>query len=254
MLTDTHCHLYYKDLKKDIHNVIKRASDSGVDKFVCVSTNLNDAQECVELAENFKPIWATAGIHPHDAKNAPIKFEDELKILLNNKKIVAVGEIGLDYFRGLTDQNIQKKYFRKQLEIAIEMKLPIVFHNREADKDIISTLSDFPNLKGVAHCFSSTIETAEKLIELGFLISFSGNLTFKNSQLPEVASKIPLSSLLVETDSPYLSPVPFRGKPNEPARVRYVAEKLADIHNCSLETIAKRTSENAQKLFKFPIR
>jgi TatD DNase family protein len=134
------------------------------------------------------------------------------------------------------------------------MKLPIVFHNREADKDIISTLSDFPNLKGVAHCFSSTIETAEKLIELGFLISFSGNLTFKNSQLPEVASKIPLSSLLVETDSPYLSPVPFRGKPNEPARVRYVAEKLADIHNCSLETIAKRTSENAQKLFKFSIR
>ena len=251
MLTDTHCHLFYEDLKNDIHNVIKRASDLGVSRFVCVSTNLNDAQECIELAEKFKPIWATAGIHPHDAKSAPIKFEDKLKALLNNKKIVAVGEIGLDYFRGITDQKIQKKYFRKQLKIAIEMNLPIVFHNREADEDIISILSDFPSLKGVAHCFSSTIETAEKLIELGFLISFSGNLTFKNSKLPEVASKIPLSSLLVETDSPYLSPVPFRGKPNEPARARYVAEKLADIHNCSVEKIANKTSENALKLFKF---
>ena len=251
MLTDTHCHLFYEDLKNDIHNVIKRASDLGVNKFVCVSTNLNDAQECIELAEKFKPIWATAGIHPHDTKSAPINFEDKLKTLLNNKKIVAVGEIGLDYFRGITDQKIQKKYFRKQLKIATEMNLPIVFHNREADKDIISILSDFPSLKGVAHCFSSTIETAEKLIELGFLISFSGNLTFKNSKLPEVASRIPLSSLLVETDSPYLSPVPFRGKPNEPARTRYVAEKLADIHNCSVEKIANKTSENALKLFKF---
>ena len=130
------------------------------------------------------------------------------------------------------------------------MDLPIVFHNREADEDIISILSDFPGLKGVAHCFSSTIETAEKLIELGFLISFSGNLTFKNSKLPEVASKISLRNLLVETDSPYLSPTPFRGKPNEPARVRYVAEKLAAINNCTLEEVAKRTSENAIKLFK----
>lgn len=249
MLIDTHCHLYYEDLKNDIYNVINRASDLGVNKFICVSTNLNDAEECIELAKNFEPIWATAGIHPHDAKSAPIKFENKLKSLLNNKKIVAVGEIGLDYFRGLTDQKIQKKYFRKQLEIAAEMGLPIVFHNREADEDIISILSDFPGLKGVAHCFSSTIETAEKLIELGFLISFSGNLTFKNSKLPEVASKISLSNLLVETDSPYLSPTPFRGKPNEPARVRYVAEKLADINNCTLEEVAKRTSENAIKLF-----
>ncbi|MBT5782324.1 MAG: TatD family hydrolase [Candidatus Marinimicrobia bacterium] len=249
MLIDTHCHLYYEDLKNDIYNVINRASDLGVNKFICVSTNLNDAEECIELAKNFEPIWATAGIHPHDAKSAPIKFENKLKSLLNNKKIVAVGEIGLDYFRGLTDQKIQKKYFRKQLEIAAEMDLPIVFHNREADEDIISILSDFPGLKGVAHCFSSTIETAEKLIELGFLISFSGNLTFKNSKLPEVASKISLRNLLVETDSPYLSPTPFRGKPNEPARVRYVAEKLADINNCTLEEVAKRTSENAIKLF-----
>ena len=250
MLIDTHCHLYYEDLKNDIYNVINRASDLGVNKFICVSTNLNDAEECIELAKNFEPIWATAGIHPHDAKSAPIKFENKLKSLLNNKKIVAVGEIGLDYFRGLTDQKIQKKYFRKQLEIAAEMDLPIVFHNREADEDIISILSDFPGLKGGAHCFSSTIETAEKLIELGFLISFSGNLTFKNSKLPEVASKISLRNLLVETDSPYLSPTPFRGKPNEPARVRYVAEKLADINNCTLEEVAKRTSENAIKLFK----
>ena len=127
--------------------------------------------------------------------------------------------------------------------------MPVIFHNRNADEDVLTILSEFPNLRGVAHCFSSTLETAEKFIDLGYYISFSGNLTFKNSSLPNVAKYLPLNRLLVETDSPYLSPEPFRGKSNEPGRTRYVAEKLAEIHNISFESIAKQTTENINKLF-----
>ena len=251
MLIDTHCHLFYDEINNDINNILERAYNSGVDKFICVATNLEDAQKCIDLSEKFNKIWPTAGIHPHDAKNAPHDFEKKLKILLSHKKIVALGEIGLDYFRGERDKKIQKDVFRKQLEIAQELNFPIVFHNRESDKDILSILSEFPSINGVAHCFSSTIETAQELIDMGFYISFSGNLTFKNSHLPDVASQIPLSNLLVETDSPYLSPVPYRGKPNEPSRVRYVAEKLAEIHHVSIKEVAEKTSKNAEKLFKF---
>jgi TatD DNase family protein len=249
MLTDTHCHLFYDDLKNDIKNVLQRAKDLGVERFICVATNLEDAEECLNLANNFDSIWASAGIHPHDAGAAPHGFQEDLKRLLDQEKMIAVGEMGLDYFRNLSDKKKQQKVFRLQIEIAQELKLPIIFHNREADSDLISILSEFPGVLGVAHCFSSTLETAKKLIKMGYYISFSGNLTFKNSHLPMVASELPLENILVETDCPYLSPVPFRGKPNEPGRVRFVAEKLSDIHKMSIEEIARITSDNASRLF-----
>ena len=160
-----------------------------------------------------------------------------------------MGEIGLDYYRNISKPDAQKLIFKEQLELAQEINKPIVFHNRDADKDIINILSDFPDLEGVAHCFSSTYETALELIEMGFYISFSGNLTFKNSHLPEVAKKLPLDRLLVETDSPFLSPVPFRGKTNEPGRTRYVAEKLSEIFNSNINDIASITTANAKSLF-----
>jgi len=168
---------------------------------------------------------------------------------LDNEKIVAVGEMGLDYFRNISNSDTQKIVFKDQLKLAEETNKPIVFHNREADEDIINILSDFPNVIGVAHCFSSSYETAIKLIEMGFYISFSGNLTFKNSHLPEVAKKLPLDRLLVETDSPFLSPVPFRGKTNEPGRTRYVVEKLAEIFDSDIDQIASITTANAKNLF-----
>ena len=157
--------------------------------------------------------------------------------------------MGLDYFRNISNSDIQKIVFKDQLKLAEETNKPIVFHNREADEDIIQILSDFPNVIGVAHCFSSSYETAIKLIEMGFYISFSGNLTFKNSHLPEVAKKLPLDRLLVETDSPFLSPVPYRGKTNEPGRARYVAEKLAEIFDSDIDQIASITTANAKNLF-----
>ena len=249
MIVDTHCHLYFEELNKDLDGVLNRANELGVNIFICVGTNINDSHESLTLAQKYKNIYATAGIHPHDSKDAAEDDLQELRKLLDNEKIVAVGEMGLDYFRNISNSDTQKIVFKDQLKLAEETNKPIVFHNREADEDIINILSDFPNVIGVAHCFSSSYETAIKLIEMGFYISFSGNLTFKNSHLPEVAKKLPLDRLLVETDSPFLSPVPFRGKTNEPGRTRYVVEKLAEIFDSDIDQIASITTANAKNLF-----
>ena len=249
MIVDTHCHLYFEELNKDLDGVLSRANELGVNIFICVGTNINDSHESLTLAQKYKNIYATAGIHPHDSKDADEDDLQKLRKLLDNEKIVAVGEMGLDYFRNISNSDTQKIVFKDQLKLAEETNKPIVFHNREADEDIINILSDFPNVIGVAHCFSSSYETAIKLIEMGFYISFSGNLTFKNSHLPEVAKKLPLDRLLVETDSPFLSPVPFRGKTNEPGRARYVVEKLAEIFDSDIDQIALITTANAKNLF-----
>jgi TatD DNase family protein len=155
----------------------------------------------------------------------------------------------LDFFRNISEPTIQAKVFREQMELAQEMKKPVIFHNREADDDVVSILSGYPGMNGVAHCFSGDLAIANSFLKLGYYISFSGNLTFKNSNLPRVAKQLPLERLMVETDSPYLSPVPFRGKPNEPGRTRFVAERLAEIQGISIETVASQTSENAKCLF-----
>ena len=250
MLTDTHCHLYYKDLKKDLQGVFDRANKLGVNRFICAATNMVDVHQCIEIAENYDQVFCSSGIHPHDTKDAPKNYIEKIYNLMSNDNMVAIGEIGLDYYRNISDSNIQKKRLREQLKIALEIDKPVIIHNREADEDMISILTEFPEISGVAHCFSSNLDMANQLLELGYYISFSGNLTFKNSHLPGIAKELPLDRLLVETDSPFLSPVPFRGKPNEPARVRYVAEKLAEIHNIALEEIANITSENASKIFR----
>ena len=250
MLTDTHCHLFYEDLKKDLQGVLARANKLGVNRFICAATNMEDVHQCIEIAENYDQVFCSSGIHPHDTKDAPQNYIERIYNLMSNDNMVAIGEIGLDYFRNISDSNIQKKRLREQLKIALAIDKPVIIHNREADEDMINILKEFPGVSGVAHCFSSNLDMANQFLELGYYISFSGNLTFKNSHLPIVAKELPLDRLLVETDSPFLSPVPFRGKPNEPARVRYVAEKLADIHKISLEEIANITSENASKIFR----
>ena len=248
-LIDTHCHLFYKDLKNDLDNVLNRANELGVNRFITVGTNLDDSRECLILADAHENIYASAGVHPHDSKDAPEDYLVQIAELMTSSKMVALGEMGLDYFRNISDPKIQLNIFREQLALAEQLQKPVIFHNREADEDVIKLLSEFPNIRGVAHCFSSTLDTAKTFVEMGFYISFSGNLTFKNSHLPDVAKELPLEKLLVETDSPYLSPVPFRGRPNEPGRTRFVAEKLAEIHGVSLKIIADKTTENATELF-----
>ena len=252
MLTDTHCHLYYQDLRNDIPAVLNRAAKLGVNRFICVGTNIQDSKKCLELANAHEKIYATAGVHPHDAKDTSKDYLDQICDLLKFDKMIAAGEMGLDYYRNISEPEIQNRVFREQLELAQSLGKPVIFHNRDADADMLKVLSDFPNVTGVAHCFSSNLETAKAFLDMGYYISFAGNLTFKNSHLPEVAKGLPLDRILVETDSPYLSPVPYRGKPNEPGRTRFVAEKLAEIHNVSLDVIAKKTSENATALFNLP--
>ncbi|MBH08891.1 MAG: hydrolase TatD [Candidatus Marinimicrobia bacterium] len=252
MLTDTHCHLFYKDLKNDIIEVLNRAEKLGVNRFICVGTNIQESKESLELANIHEKIYASAGVHPHDAKDIKDNYLDQICDLLKSNKMIAVGEMGLDYYRNISAPDTQKRIFYEQMELAQSMAKPVILHNRDADIDMLKILSDFENVVGVAHCFSSNLETAKAFIDKGYYISFSGNLTFKNSHLPEVAKELPLDRILVETDCPYLSPVPYRGKPNEPGRTRFVAEKLAEIHNVSFEFIAEKTSKNATELFQFP--
>ena len=248
-LIDTHCHLFYDDLKNDLDIVLNRAQELGVNRFICVGTNMEDSRECLGLAETYENIYASVGVHPHDAKDAPKDYLDQIADLITFPKMIALGEIGLDYFRNISEPDIQKNVFREQLALAQRLQKPVIFHNRDADADVLKILSEFPDVTGVAHCFSSDLKTAKTFIDLGFYISFSGNLTYKNSHLPDVAKELPLEKLLVETDSPYLSPVPYRGKPNEPGRTRFVAEKLAEIHGVTLEIIAEKTTTNAESLF-----
>jgi TatD DNase family protein len=248
-LIDTHCHLFYDDLKNDLDTVLNRANELGVNRFICVGTNMEDSRECLGLAETYENIYASVGVHPHDAKDAPEDYLDQIADLITFPKMIALGEIGLDYFRNISEPDIQQNVFREQLALAQRLQKPVIFHNRDADADVLKILSEFPDVTGVAHCFSSDLKTAKTFIDLGFYISFSGNLTYKNSHLPDVAKELPLEKLLVETDSPYLSPVPYRGKPNEPGRTRFVAEKLAEIHGVTLQIIAEKTTTNAESLF-----
>ena len=249
MLTDSHCHLFYDEIFQDIDNILIRSKNLGVNRFICVGTNINDSLLSLDISEKFENVYCSAGIHPHDAQNVDKDYIQQIELMMRSKKMIAIGEIGLDYFRNISSKKSQIKVFNELLQLADNINKPVIFHNREADRDIIDILSSYPNVIGVSHCFSSTLSTAKKLLDLGYYISFSGNLTFKNSNLPSVAKYLPLDRLLVETDSPYLSPEPFRGKPNEPGRTRYVAEKLAEIHNISFESIAEQTTKNINKLF-----
>ena len=249
MLTDSHCHLFYDEILQDIDNVFVRSKKLGVNRYICVGTNINDSLLSLDISKKFENVFCSAGVHPHDSQNVDKDYIQQIELMMKSKKMIAIGEIGLDYFRNISSKKIQIKVFHELLQLADNIKKPIIFHNRDADKDIIDTLSCYPNVIGVSHCFSSTLSTAKKLLDMGYYISFSGNLTFKNSALPSVAKYLPLNRLLVETDSPYLSPEPFRGKSNEPGRARYVAEKLAEIHNISFESIANQTTKNINKLF-----
>ncbi len=250
MLTDTHCHLYYQDLKNNLPEIIQRAESLGVSRFICVGTNMTDSLECQKLSEQYDQIYFSAGVHPHDSKDASDDYLDQIKNFSHYDKMVAVGEMGLDYFRNISPPEIQKQILREQMQLADELEKPVIFHNRDADEDVIKVLKEFPDVVGVAHCFSSNLETANTFLDMGYYISFSGNLTFKNSHLPDVAKEIPLDRVLVETDSPFLSPAPFRGKQNEPGRTRFVAEKLAEIHDLTLKEIAENTSKNTDTLFR----
>lgn len=257
-LIDSHCHLDMTDYKDDLEEVLTRARTQGVHSIITIGIDEKSSFAAVELAKKHSMIKATVGIHPHDVEQTDDTSYDRLKILVsdNCEHIVAYGEIGLDYAKQYSEPTVQKIAFRKQLIIAKELGLPVVIHNRDAHRDtleILRQLGPFPQ-GGVMHCFSGDLRLAEQVIELGFSISIPGVVSFKNGKiLQEVVTQTPLESLLLETDGPFLAPVPWRGKRNEPAFLPYTAQKIAELKKISIEEVAEQTSSNVQKLFNYTV-
>ncbi|MFH1375078.1 MAG: TatD family hydrolase [Patescibacteria group bacterium] len=261
MLIDTHCHLDFPQFKKDFDTVLARAGEAGIGKMINPGVGIKESRQAVELAKNYENIFAAVGIHPHEASSL---FElrspgvnslnegvlAELEELAEDPKVIAIGEIGLDYFRMRNEKSIQQEAFRKQLELAQKLKKPVIIHSREADEDIFKILDDF-EVQGVFHCFGGDWAFAQQVLERGFLIGLTGVVTFpKAVNTHEVAANVPLEKLLVETDAPFLAPQKFRGQRCEPAFVREVGERIAELKGVSLEEVAGQTTKNARKLFE----
>jgi len=255
---DSHCHIDGPEYDADRLDVIARARDAGLSAMLNVGTgdpHSGAFERAVALAEQNEVIYAAIGVHPHDAKLFDDAAERRLiELAQQSRRVVAWGEIGLDYHYDHSPRDVQKSVFRRQLQIARELKLPVVIHSREADDDTIKIIGEElsgESRAGVLHCFGGSLQMARDAIELGFYISFAGNLTFKKAEdLRTVARQLPLDRLLVETDCPYLTPVPFRGKRNEPARVVETAKCLAELHELSVPALATATTENFQRLFE----
>ena len=254
MLVDSHCHLNMLDLSPfdgELGGVIQAAKEADVTKMLCVAVDLENFPAVLQCAENYLDIFASVGVHPNDSQDS-VNVK-QLVELSQHDKVVAIGETGLDYFRSEGDLEWQRDAFRAHITVAKETQKPLIIHTREAREDTLQLMREeqAETIGGVIHCFTETWEMAQAAIELGFYISFSGIVTFKNAKdLQDVAKKIPLEKMLIETDSPYLAPVPHRGKANYPAYVRYVAEFIAELRNEPLAKIAQQTTENFQRLFK----
>lgn len=250
MLIDTHAHLQdYADLK----TILNRAADKGVEKILCIGYDLESSLTAARLARQHKEVYAVVGIHPHSATDLNEKVLTQLFQLGREEKVLAIGEIGLDYYRNLSPQEDQQKAFVAQLGLARELKKPVVIHDRDAHQEVLDTLKKEKGgiNGGIMHCYSGHLPLAVELMKIGFYISFAGPVTYKNAKkTQEVAAKIPLDRILVETDCPYLTPEPLRGKQNEPANVLYVAEKIAQLRQKSLDEIAYQTTLNAHKVFR----
>ncbi|MFA4915684.1 MAG: TatD family hydrolase [Syntrophales bacterium] len=251
MFIDSHTHLTMEDFDKDRDEAITRAKEAGVDFMLTVGTTLDDSRECILLAGQYETVYATIGIHPHEVKDIIDNLTyDSLKELAKMDKVVAYGEIGLDFFRNLSPIELQIRRLGEQLELASELRLPIIIHDRHAHREILEMLKSWKGENGVFHCFSGDYDMAKRCLDLGFYISIPGTVTFKKSaRLQEVARLVPLDRLLLETDAPYLSPHPHRGKRNEPAYIIHTAEMVAGIKGVSLNDVGIMTSQNAKSLF-----
>ncbi|OKL35763.1 TatD family hydrolase [Domibacillus mangrovi] len=253
MLFDTHVHLNADQYQEDIEEVVVRAQKAGVSRMVVVGFDRLTIDRAMGLIERYDWLYAAIGWHPVDAIDmcdADLAWIEDLAL---HPKVVAIGETGLDYHWDKSPKDIQKNVFRRQIQLAKKVKLPIVIHNREATQDIVDILKEegAEEVGGIMHCFSGSAETALECIKMNFYISLGGPVTFKNAKKPkEVAVAVPLDKLLIETDCPYLAPHPYRGKRNEPAYVKFVAEEIAALKECSYEEVAEATMKNAQTLFQ----
>ncbi|MBX6394642.1 MAG: TatD family hydrolase [Alicyclobacillaceae bacterium] len=253
MLFDSHSHLNDEKFAGDVDEVIARAEAAGVRAVVVPGYDLPSSERAVDLARRYEICYAAVGIHPHDAASATDAVMDGIKSLAKEDKVVAIGEIGLDYYYEHSPREIQKEVLERHIGLARELGLPVLIHNREAHADVVELLrrTSAAETGGVMHCFSGSWETAQACLNLGFYLSFAGPLTFKNAKRPrEVAAKVPIDRLLIETDAPYLTPEPHRGKRNEPAHVALVANALAALREMDPDALANATWENACRLFR----
>ncbi|RKY15322.1 MAG: hydrolase TatD [Planctomycetota bacterium] len=254
-VVETHCHLDFPQFEGDLEAVLKHAREAGVLYMVTIGTSLESSRRAVELAYRYENVYATVGVHPHDAEKVNEATLTELEELGRNEKVVAVGEVGLDFYRNLSPRQIQERVFREFINLAKRLNKPLVLHTRDATKEVLKILEEegAPQKRGVFHCWASSVKNAKRAVELGFHISFAGNITFKNAeQLRRKAAGIGLQHLMVETDAPFLAPEPHRGKRCEPAYVVLVARKLAEIFAVPYDEVARVTTRNAVKLFRLP--
>lgn len=252
MLIDTHAHIDFGEYGENISTTLKNALDAGVEKIIIPGVEPEGFERIMSLTSSYKNLYGAIGIHPSEAKKWIESSYDQIKSLAQDPKIVAIGEIGLDYYWDKTYNDLQKEVFRKQIEIAKELKKPIIVHDREAHQDTFEILKETgaKEVGVVMHCFSGSPEFALECVKEGFYIALGGVVTFKNAKKPqEVAKIVPLENLLLETDSPYLTPEPYRGKVNSPANVRIVAEAIARLRNISFEEVESQTTSNAERLF-----
>lgn len=252
MFVDSHCHLNFPELSENIQSVRQLMHDEKIGHALCVSVTLDTFPEVLRLAEQYENFYASVGVHP-DYEDIAEPTVDELVKLANHPKVIAIGETGLDYFRLKGDLEWQQERFRTHIRAAIIADKPLIIHTRNAVDDTLRIMREegIERIGGVLHCFTESLEMALAAIEMGFYISFSGIVTFKNAlSIKEVAKQVPLDRILIETDSPYLAPVPFRGKTNQPAYVKYVGEEVANLRGISVEEVAAATTANFFKLFK----
>lgn len=262
-MIDAHCHLNFHSFEQDFDEVIKRAKNNNVEKIFNVGTSLESSIQAVELSKQYENLYAIVGIHPHHADKVEKDWEKELKKIAQNNKVIGIGEIGMDYYayasNGIVDPKKQKEIFESQIQLAHELNLPLQIHNRHAGEDVIEILKHhknfLKNIPGMFHCFASTKKVLYNLLDLGFYVGFDGNITYKglapgeSVELKELVSLTPLDRIVVETDSPYLTPIPHRGSRNEPSYVIITAEFIGKIKKTPFEKIEKITTENVLKIF-----
>ncbi len=253
MLIDSHCHLNFPEYKNILPEVINRAMMHNVKFMQTICTKIEEFPILLEITEQFDNVYCSVGVHPNSVTLETIAQKEDLLKLSLPKKVIGLGETGLDYYRDSSDKDLQKKSFIAHINAAQENNLPVIVHTRDADNDTIDILSSLmkeKEFKGLIHCFTSSKELAYKAIDLGLYISISGIITFKNAtSLQEIVKDLPLDKLLVETDAPFLAPIPFRGKTNEPAYTKYTAEFIAQLKNIPYQEVAKKTTENFCSLF-----
>ena len=249
-MIDSHCHLHHAKYQEDRNETFQRAREVGVRTFLVIGCDEEDSKRAVEAANAHPDCFATVGIHPHEAKTQSANWKTHFKQLCILKKVVAIGEMGLDYFYMHSDREKQISCFEDQLQLARELDYPVVIHTREAEEDTKCVLQNYPNTRGHVHCFTGSMDLAQHLLAAGYHLGFTGIITFKQAQdLREVVKATPLDRILIETDAPYLAPVPHRGKRNEPAFLPHIAEAVAQLKNVDLDTVIKQTTKNFYHLY-----